>query len=300
MAGVTRRAVSMRARRSSCCHPARSHRKGCEHDAVHGTAQVPLLRGAAVRPGAQDSLLSRGVPCAEARTRSEIPKGKALINVLIAEEITLIRTGLTALLSFEPDIEVIAELERGDKIIPVASRLRPDVAIIGADLLSADDPTPTARLHDVLPECRTLILANTYSPGLISRGLAAHALGFLGKNVPSDLLIRSVRKVATGKLVIDPDLASADAHTTENPLTSRELDALRLAAEGTPTAEIADRLHITLGTVRNYLSRVIGKIGARNRLDAIRIATEAGWLLLSSSTLDEDTEPGSAAEDRPT
>ncbi len=221
-----------------------------------------------------------------------------MIHVLIAEEITLIRTGLIALLSPEPDIEVIAELERGDKIISVASRLKPDVAILDADLLGVDDLTPAARLHDVLPECRTLILAKTHSPGLISRGLAANALGFLGKNVPSDLLIRSVRKVATGKLVIDPDLASADAHTTENPLTSRELDALRLAAEGAPTAEIADRLHLTLGTVRNYLSRVIGKVGARNRLDAIRIANEAGWLLLSSSILDVDTEPGPAVPDR--
>jgi two-component system response regulator DesR len=116
--------------------------------------------------------------------------------------------------------------------------------------------------------------------------------------VSSDLLVRSIRTVATGKLVIDPDLACTRAHMTGNPLTSRELDALRLASEGVPTAEIASLLDLAPGTVRNYLSRVIGKVGARNRLDAIRIATEAGWLVLSissrtSSTLDADTEPGS-------
>lgn len=204
---------------------------------------------------------------------------RRLIRVLITEEETLIRAGLTAILSAVPDIEVIAELERGDQVAPVASRLRPDVAIIDADLPDMDGLTVAARLHDVLPGCHTLILADPRSPRLISAAMAVHALGLLDNNVSSTVLVRSVRKVAAGRPVIGPAVADAQAHATENPLTGRELAALRLVAEGLPTAEIASRLNLTPGTVRNYLSRVMGKVGARNRLDAIRIATEAGWLL---------------------
>jgi two-component system response regulator DesR len=202
-----------------------------------------------------------------------------LIRVLIAEEITLLRTGLVALLSAAPGIEVVAVVARGDQLAPVASCQRADVAIIDADLPGADGLTAAEQLHDVLPGCRALILADAHSPGLVSGGMAAHVLGLLRKDVSPALLVRAVRNAAAGKTVIDPGLAGAQGHAGGNPLTGRERDVLRLAAGGAPTAEIASGLGVTQGTVRNYLSRVIGKTGARNRLDAIRIATEAGWLL---------------------
>jgi two-component system response regulator DesR len=200
------------------------------------------------------------------------------IRVLVAEDITLVRTGLVALLSAAPGIEVVAELEGGDQVAPVASRQRADVAIIGADLPDVDGLTAAARLHNAWTGCWTLILADPDRWGLIRDERPACALGFLSKDVSPALLIRAVRNAAAGRAVIDPDLAGAQARATGNPLTGRECEALRLAAGGTPTAEIASRLGVTQGTVRNYLSRVICKAGARNRLDAIRIATEAGWL----------------------
>jgi two-component system response regulator DesR len=141
-----------------------------------------------------------------------------------------------------------------------------------------DGLTAAARLHDARPVCWTLILAGPHRRGLMSGDMPAFALGFLSRDVSPALLIHAVRNAAMGRSVIDPDLAAVQAHTAGNPLTGRERDALRLAAGGVPTGEIASRLGVTQGTVRNYLSRVIGKTGARNRLDAIRIASEAGWL----------------------
>lgn len=188
------------------------------------------------------------------------------------------RTGLVALLSAAPGIEVVAELERGDQVAPAASRQQVDVAIIDADLPDEDGLTAAVRLHNAWPGCWTLILADPNRWGLIRDEWPACALGFLSKDVSPALLVRAVRNAATGRPVIDPDLAGAQARATGNPLTGREREALRLAAGGTPTAEIASRLGVTQGTVRNYLSRVICKTGARNRLDAIRIASKAGWL----------------------
>lgn len=201
------------------------------------------------------------------------------IRVLIAEERTLVRTGLVALLSAAPGIEVVAELERGAQVAAVASRQRADVAIIGADLPDVDGLTVAAMLHEARPGCWALILADPRRRGPIHGVMPACALGVLSKDMSPALLVHAVRNVAAGRPVTDPGLACAEARTTGNPLTPRERDALRLAAGGTPTAEIATRLGVTEGTVRNYLSRVIGKTGARNRLDAIRIAAEAGWLL---------------------
>jgi two-component system response regulator DesR len=208
-----------------------------------------------------------------------------LIRILIAGEIMIIRTGLIAILSPQPDIEIVAEAECGELVVPIATRVRPDVAIIDAELERGPDGlTLASLLHAAVPECRTLLLVGTENPGLITAGPAAHAVGFLGKNAASGLLVRSVRHVMMGKFVIDPELVRAHGRSAGNPLTRREADALRLAAEGSSTAEIARQLHTTPGTVRNYLSRVIGKIGARNRIDAIRIATDSGWLFLSSPT----------------
>ena len=201
-----------------------------------------------------------------------------MIRVLIAEDMHLIRGALVALLSLEPDMEVVAELERGDEIIPTAERVRPDVAVVDIDLPGLDGLTAAARLHEAVPECRTLVLTGLSQPGNLLRALEAHVRGFIVKDAPADSLADGIRKVAAGQRVIDPDLVAAALETGATPLTGRESDVLRAAEDGITTTEIASRLSLSPATVRNYLSNAITKTGARNRIDAIRIARDAGWL----------------------
>jgi two-component system response regulator DesR len=201
-----------------------------------------------------------------------------MIRVLIAEDMHLIRGALTALLSLESDIEIVAELERGDEIVPTALRTRPQVAVIDIDLPGMDGLTAAQELHEQLPECRTLVLTGLSQPGNLLRALSASVRGFLIKDAPPDALAEGIRRVARGERVLDPDLVASALETGSSPLTSRETDVLREAESGIPTDEIARRLSLSPATVRNYLSNAIARIGARNRIDAIRIARSAGWL----------------------
>jgi two-component system, NarL family, response regulator DesR len=198
--------------------------------------------------------------------------------VLIAEDQHMIRSALVALLSLEDDIEVVAELERGDRVLEAAERTRPDVAVLDIDMPGLDGLTVAARLNQLLPDCRTLILTGLSQPGNLLRALRAHARGFIVKDSPADTLADGIRRIAAGQRVIDPELVSVALDTGESPLTDRETDVLREAAAGTPTDRIATRLSLSPATVRNYLSRAITKVGGHNRIDAIRIAREAGWL----------------------
>jgi two-component system response regulator DesR len=201
-----------------------------------------------------------------------------VIRVLIAEDMHLIRGALVALLSFEPDLEVVAELERGDLIVPTALALRPDVAVLDIDLPGMDGLTAADQLHDALPQCRILVLTGLSQPGHLLRALKAHVRGFIVKDAPAESLAEGIRRVAAGLRVIDPDLVAAALDTGASPLTGRESDVLRAAGDGSTTQDIAARLALSPATVRNYLSNAITKTGARNRLDAIRIARDAGWL----------------------
>ena len=201
-----------------------------------------------------------------------------MIRTLIAEQTCIIRAGLVAFLSCADDIKVIAELQRGDDVVSASRALLPDVAVLGASLPGADGFAAARALHAELPTCHSLIMSDQRDPAGVRRAVAAHATGFVVRDAPPDFLTDAVRRAAGGKKVIDPDLAFAALNAEENPLTSRELDALRLAAQGATTAEIATDLCLSAGTVRNYLSRAIAKTGARNRVDAIRIITSAGWL----------------------
>jgi two-component system, NarL family, response regulator DesR len=201
-----------------------------------------------------------------------------VIKVLIAEDMHLIRGALVALLSLEDDMDVVAELERGDEIIATALRVRPDVAVVDIDLPGLDGLTAAEQLHEARPECRTLILTGLSQPGNLLRALKAHVRGFIVKDAPADSLADGIRRVAAGHRVIDPDLVAAALETGASPLTGRESDVLRAAEDGITTSEIAGRLALSPATVRNYLSNAITKTGARNRIDAIRIARDAGWL----------------------
>ena len=201
-----------------------------------------------------------------------------MIRVLIAEDMHLIRGALVALLSLEPDMEVVAELDRGDAVVETALLTPPDVAVLDIDMPGLDGLTAAEQLHARLPECRTLVLTGMSQPGHLLRALQNHVRGFVVKEGPVETLTDGIRRVARGERVIDPELVAAALETGSTPLTGRETDVLRAAESGLPTDQIATHLSLSPTTVRNYLSNAISKIGGRNRIDAIRIARDAGWL----------------------
>jgi two-component system, NarL family, response regulator DesR len=201
-----------------------------------------------------------------------------VISTLIAERVALIRAGLVACISQECDIKVVAEVDRGEQVLPAASSLSPDVALIDDDIACCNGFAVIDALHTVTPSCRTLIMATKPRPCDLRKAISAHATGFVRKDSALEDISEAIRHVANGGRTLDPDLAFAALDTPVNPMTPRECDVLRLAAEGAPTAEIARLLCLTAGTVRNHISSIIAKIGARNRVDAIRIADYCGWL----------------------
>jgi len=200
------------------------------------------------------------------------------LRILLAEDVAMVRGALVALIQLEPDLTVVADVERGDDIVPAALEHRPDVAIIDIDLPGIDGLTAAGRLHEKLPSCRTLILTNLGRAGTLRRALAAHVSGFMLKDAPPEELAKAIRNVAAGRRVIDPQLAVSAWDGGQNPLSEREREVLRMAADGAEPTEIASALHLSVGTVRNYLTNVVTKLNARNRVDAIKTAYEAGWL----------------------
>ncbi|NUP33470.1 MAG: response regulator transcription factor [Streptomycetaceae bacterium] len=201
-----------------------------------------------------------------------------MIRILLAEDMHMVRGALVALLDLEDDFEVVAEIARGDEVVPTALDVRPDVAVIDIDLPGLDGLSAAARLRAELPGCRTLILTALGRPGTLRRAMAAQVSGFLRKDESPRRLADAIRRVHEGGRVVDPELAMAAWGGAENPLTERETEVLRLAADGHDADEIAGMLHLTIGTVRNYLTAAVTKLHARNRVDAIRIARENDWI----------------------
>lgn len=201
-----------------------------------------------------------------------------VIRILLAEDQGMVQDALATLLGMEDDLEVVARLPSGDRVVPAAMALRPDVALLDIELPGMDGLTAAAQLHRALPDCRILILTTFARPGYLRRAMQAGASGFMVKDGPVEALVQAIRDVLDGRQVIDPALAAAALRADPDPLTQRERDVLAAAADGSPVAEIAARLFLSEGTVRNYLSSAIRKLAARNRLDAIRIAEQRGWL----------------------
>jgi two-component system response regulator DesR len=201
-----------------------------------------------------------------------------VIRILLAEDQGMVQDALATLLGMEDDLEVVARLPSGDRVVETAMALRPDVALLDIELPGTDGLTAAAELHRALPVCRILILTTFARPGYLRRAMQAGAAGFMVKDGPVEALVQAIRDVLDGRQVIDPALAAAALRADPDPLTQRERDVLAAAADGSPVAEIAARLFLSEGTVRNYLSSAIRKLGARNRLDAIRIAEQRGWL----------------------
>ena len=200
-----------------------------------------------------------------------------MILTLVAESVALFRAGLLALLAEQPTIKVVEELDQADLIIPAALASQPRVAMIDEKIAGATFATIRA-LRDAVPNCRSVIMASNCNPGRVREAIAAGADGFVAKEAHPDRIIEAVIRVADGQKALDPDLAFLALNIPVSPLTPREIDVLRLAARGAPVMEIASELYLSVGTVRNYISRAIGKTGARTRVDAIRIAEGAGWL----------------------
>jgi two-component system, NarL family, response regulator DesR len=201
-----------------------------------------------------------------------------VIRVLVAEDAHLVRGALVALISLEPDIEVVADVERGDEVLAAVASTHPDVAILDIDLPGVDGLAAAEQLHATAPTCRTLVVTGLSQPGHLMRALQAHVRGFMLKDAPADKLADAIRRVAAGERVLDPDLVAAALETGTSPLTARETDVLLLSESGASTDEIAANLYLSPATVRNYISNAIAKLNARSRIDAIRIARQAGWL----------------------
>jgi two-component system response regulator DesR len=201
-----------------------------------------------------------------------------MIRVLIAEDQAMVRGALASLIGLEDDIEVVAEVDRGDRVLSAATRYRPDVALLDIEMPGLDGISAAGELARSLPETRSLILTTFGRPGYMRRALAQGASGFLLKDAPANELAAAIRAVAAGRRAIDPTLAAAAITEGESPLTSREHEVLAAAATHDTAAEIAAKLHLSEGTVRNYLSSAIRKLGVRNRREAIEEANRKGWL----------------------
>ncbi|MFB9204194.1 DNA-binding response regulator [Nonomuraea spiralis] len=202
-----------------------------------------------------------------------------MIRVLLAEDQAVIRHALAALLGLEADFEIVGAVESGDAAVAAAAVHRPDVAVLDIDMPGTlDGLSAAAEIRARVPSCRTLMLTAYGKPGHLKRALTAQVDGFLLKTAPPEDLVSAIREVTAGGRVLDPSLALTAWDLADNPLTPREADVLRLVAGGAEAPDIAQRLHLTAGTVRNYLTAIVAKLNARNRTDAVRIATEAGWI----------------------
>ncbi len=201
-----------------------------------------------------------------------------MIRVLLAEDQAMVRGALAALLALEGDIEVVAEVSRGDEVIATALTAQPDVVLLDIEMPGQSGLDVLTELRAKLPDTRSLILTTFGRPGYLRRAMENGAAGFLLKDAPSRDLAVAIRRANAGERVVDPGLAADALSEGPSPLTDREQEVLSLARTTSTIAEIAERLYLSEGTVRNYLSTAIHKLGAQNRLEATRIAEQKGWL----------------------
>jgi two-component system, NarL family, response regulator DesR len=201
-----------------------------------------------------------------------------MIRVLLAEDQAMVRGALASLLSLEDDIDVVAEVERGDEVLDAARAAEPEVALLDIGLPGASGLEVAQWLQAELPEVRVVMLTTFNRPGYLRRAMEAGASGFLLKDAPASELAAAVRAAAHGERVVDPGLAAAALSLGENPLTAREQEVLEAARRHGTVGELAAALHLSPGTTRNHLSAIMRKLDAGSRIEAIRVAEERGWL----------------------
>ncbi len=190
----------------------------------------------------------------------------------------MVREALAALLELEDDIEVVAQVGRGDEVVAAARDARPDVALLDIEMPGMSGLDAARLVRAELPGCRVLMLTTFGRVGYLRRAMADGAAGFLLKDAPARELAAAVRRVVAGERVVDTGLAAAALAEGDNPLTPREREVLAGAREHGTVAELARALHLSAGTTRNHLSAIMQKLGAPSRIDAIRVAEEKGWL----------------------
>jgi two-component system, NarL family, response regulator DesR len=201
-----------------------------------------------------------------------------VVRLLLADDQQLIRSALAVMLALEDDFEVVATVGRGDEVVAAAREHRPDVALLDIDMPGIDGLAAAGALAQEVPDCRSLILTTFGRPGYLRRAMESGAYGFVVKDAPPEQLADAIRRVVAGERVVDPALAAVTLASGVSPLTARERDVLAAARPGATVAEIAEKLFLSEGTVRNYLSAAMAKVGARNRTEAVRTAEERGWL----------------------
>ena len=201
----------------------------------------------------------------------------ATIHILLVEDQAMVRGALAALLALEPDMEIVAEVARGDEVVAAALAAQPDVALLDVEMPGADGLTAAA-VHAKLPACRILILTTFGRPGYLRRAMESGVVGFLLKDAPAAQLAAAIRRAMAGERVVDPMLAVSALSEGVSPLTERERMVLAAASHGASIAEIAASLYLSEGTVRNYLSVAMQKLGAHNRVEAAHLAEQKGWL----------------------
>ena len=201
-----------------------------------------------------------------------------MVRLLLADDQELIRSALAVLLGLEADFEVVAAVGRGDEVVAAARAHHPDIALLDIDMPGIDGLAAASVLTREVPQCRSLILTTFGRPGYLRRAMESGACGFVVKDAPPEQLADAIRRVAAGERVVDPELAAETLASGASPLTARERDVLVAARLGATVSEIAGKLFLAEGTVRNYLSAAITKAGARNRAEAVRTAEARGWL----------------------
>jgi two-component system, NarL family, response regulator DesR len=200
------------------------------------------------------------------------------VRVLLAEDQAMVRGAIAALLTLEEDIEIVAEASRGDEVVALALESGPDVALLDVEMPGGDGLDAAAALREKLPSCRVIILTTFGRAGYLKRAMENGATGFLLKDAPSSELAKAIHRVMRGERVVDPDLAALALSAGDNPLTEREREVLAASEGGATIEDVAARLYLSEGTVRNYLSTAIKKLGTRNRIEAARLAEKRGWL----------------------
>ena len=201
-----------------------------------------------------------------------------MIRVLLAEDQTMVRGALASLLNLEPDIEVVAQVSRGDEVVAAAVAAAPDVALLDIEMPGRTGLDAADELARVLPGCRILIVTTFGRPGYLRRAMEGGAAGFLLKDTPASELASAIRRAVAGERVVDPGLAAAALSEGESPLTPREHEVLGASRQHATVADLAQALYLSPGTVRNHLSSAMHKLDARNRAEAVRFAEEKGWL----------------------
>lgn len=201
-----------------------------------------------------------------------------MIRVLIAEDQGMVRGALASLLGLESDIEVVAQVSRGDEVLAAVEAVEPDVALLDIEMPGATGLEAAERLRGARPDCRVLILTTFGRPGYLRRAMEGGASGFLLKDAPADELASAIRRAMAGERIVDPGLAAAALSVGECPLTPREHEVLSASRQHATVAELAAALYLSPGTVRNHLSSVMQKLDARNRSEAVKLAEEQGWL----------------------